>query len=185
MILHQQILHPKSGPHLPWLALHVETLTMALVSAYGDALRIQLIVQDSSALITSLETSITTSEIQEEIAADIRAQGATCIIADPISSSSLESSSLASCVYHLFNTLDGKTPAILHTGDPTALYLARPDTAILQHTEHFRSQVDLSVEGWAYWWQDAQNAFIRLTVEFAQACGHPVPAHIATAARYL
>jgi hypothetical protein len=199
MILHQQLLQPATGPLLPWLALHLPSLTLALCEPKGNRITITQVAPFPGEITSA--TPITPDTLFD-IAADIRhhlTHVTTGISTDILPLSSLHtshsalgtsSSSLASCVfessvYLLVNSLDGTTPGILHTGDPTALYLADPKTSILGHAQHFRSTVDLTVEGWLYWWEDALAHFQKLTIEFAQSTGTPVPQEIQDAVRHI
>lgn len=190
MILHQQLPHPENGTPLPWFAVHSQLLGICLCEQTGNLITITPIIQENpKALISSLSRVQTTYTLDDIGGAVCRhfhqegfiARGIRLELKAPSPISNLQSPIPN---YILVNSLDGTTPGILHLGDPTALYLSEKNTAILQPTEHFRSAVDLSVEGWTYWWEDAQRAFLKLTIEFAQAVGTPVPEHIAEAARH-
>lgn len=187
MILHQQILQPETGPREPWLALHVESLTLALCEQRGHAIHITAIhIIPPPSCVTSLN-DLVPFLCADEVSRDIRRHiaGATTRTIQQSPISNLKSQIPDLPPYLLVNSLDGTTPAILHTADPVALYFADPITSTLSPAEHFRSTVDLSVEGWAYWWEDAQRAYHKLTIEFCQEAGIPIPKPIVDSVRYL
>ncbi len=190
MILHQQIPQPTRGPLLPWFAVHCETITLALCTSFDNqGRRIQLEVFDhpkDESIKSHLSTALRTPNVVGSmISDDICKHGSfrtglievTAIHSDDSQPSTINSEPLPS--YLLLNNLhDGTTPAIMHTADPVFIAFADPATAILRAPEHYRSSVDLTVEGWAYWWEDAQRAFEKLAVESATAFGIQVPEQI-------
>ncbi len=182
MILQQQLPHPRNGPLLSWLALHSESLTLALCEPHAAVIRITPISYPSP--IDHITNVISPASAPEDaIAAVIRHHmpGRPIIIL-PLITNHPAIGTLPD--YLLLNSLDGTTPAILHTQHPVALYFADPKTSLLGPAERFRSSVDLTPEGWAYWWEDAQRAFQKLTIEFMQATNMPVPTAIAEAVKH-
>lgn len=175
MILHQQLPHPDATLD-PWFALHCESLTIAICQPNDSRIHISLVNPTKPA---NEITNATTRADLNIIAADIRHH----LPHYTTSISSLPNIQFPIAPYLLLNSLDGNTPAILHTQDPVALYLAE-ESGTLHPCQYFRSSIDLSVEGWAYWWEDAQRAFYKLTVEFMQATGAPVPPDIAAAVKH-
>ncbi len=183
MILHQQLPQPKDAPLEPWFAVHCESLTLFRCKPHGDAVAIfQLVPETSETAITSC-TAMGQFRAAEAVANDLRRHSEQVVIDTPLPLNSQLST--LNTPYLLLNSLDGTTPAIMHTVDPVFICMADRKTAILHPTEHFRSSVDLSVEGWTYWHEDAQAHFEKLTVEFCQATGIPIPARIATAVRHV
>jgi hypothetical protein len=180
MILHQQLPHTKDAPLEPWFAVYVESLTLAFCRHYGDTVAItQLIPEFTAPSFTSCPPNDYPILAEKLISGNISRHGKNPVINPP---SLLSQYSPPEWI--LLNSLDGTTPAVMHTADPVFICLADRKTAILHPTEHFRSSVDLSVEGWTYWHEDAQAHFEKLTVEFCQATGIPIPARIAAAVRH-
>jgi hypothetical protein len=76
---------------------------------------------------------------------------------------------------------EGTQPAIIHTIDPLFIAFVDPLTSRLDAPTYYQSQIDLSVEGWEYWWTDAQDHFEKLAVEFAMNYGQFVPEYVKSA----
>lgn|GEM_PF-6762543 len=154
MILHHQLCHPKNGQLTPWLSVDCESLALFLNTPQG-----QRNIQES---ITPLE-----------ITAVIESHSIQCV-----GKSALTYAQAEVPEWLLLNSEDSTTPAIMHTSDPIFISLADPTSAVIKAPEYYRSGVDLSAEGWAYWWEDAQRAFEKLTVESASAFDISVPKEI-------
>lgn len=182
MILHQQLLQPEHGPREPWLAVHVESLTIAHCEDQGGTIRIHALkdgTEDFPFSNTQKGNPIAFAMmIEDDIAQHLGIRSSI----HPLPASHPALGTLPD--YLLLNSLDGTTPAILHTVDPVAIYFAQDERGTLGHAEHFRSSTDLSAEGWAYWWEDAQRAFHKLTIEFFAGAGMEVPAHITAAVKH-
>jgi hypothetical protein len=181
MILHQQLLHPTTGPRHPWLALHVASLTLALCKQRFETIHIHPITLPRGPFTTA--KPIRLKEALHQIGIDIQALLPTTTIqthAEEPSPIPNPQSQIPLSI--LVNSLDGTTPGILHLADPIALYLADPETSILHPATVASSQQDISAEGWAYWWEDAQRAFHKQTIAFYQACKLPIPEAIQSAA---
>lgn len=180
MILHQQILQPKEGISLSWLALHVESLTSVLCNPISCNLIEITVPPPFHGPITNI-TDTPPHDLCAIIASDI--QSHITGLRTRVATLPSGHSALGTQDYILVNSLDGTTPAILHTQDPVALYLADA-SGTLGSAERFRSATDLSAEGWAYWWEDAQRAFHKLTIAFMQQADIRVPQSIADAVKH-
>lgn len=182
MILHQQLHHPESAPLEPWLAVHCESLTLADCEFRENKYRVTAINHESTDfMISNVQRGnlvAFAAMIEKDIYQHLGIKGSSYPL--PTDHSAL--GTLPS--YILLNSLDGTTPAILHTQDPVALYFAQDPRGTLGNAEYFRSSRDLTAEGWAYWWEDAQRAFHKLTIEHLQATGTPVPPAIAAAVKH-
>ena len=67
----------------------------------------------------------------------------------------------------------GGQPAIIHTVDPMVIILAdsKDERKLSTTTPYYRTNVDLSAEGWAYWWEDASLAWDDLIKPFLPTPG--------------
>ena len=158
MILTQQVFE-QPGLDECWWSVHVPTLALIRNSGKGSELRMEY-VKPIEGTVAIQSSPIPNREILAGRAKLTHAQ------ANPPE-------------WILLNDPEtGTTPAIMHTADPVFIAFADPASAVLRAPEHFRSSVDLTVEGWTYWWEDAQRAFEKLTVESVAAFGIHVPEEI-------
>lgn len=189
MILHQQLPQPKTGPLDPWFAVHCESITLALCTSWDtQGKRIQIEVFDhpkDAAIESHLSTGIRApnvigSLISEDICKDRKLRPGPIEVSAILSYESQPSTIdyQPPPEYLLLNSLDGTAPAIMHTADPVFIAFADPATNVIRAPEHYRSSIDLTVDGWAYWWEDAQRAYEKLAVESAAAFGIRVPEEI-------